>query len=342
MDDTYINKYILKDISIAPAEFAKTRVFNVKLYCFCLTAWIDRSTSLAIYKQLQKEYKAHECSKCKDWYHKACLLKVNVQLPTRKAEFVCSRCNIPSTIRWSHTEFTNTCTSDNFLTILLLYCQQYPKFLLSYVGSTAIETALKASIALMKKGNINEGKSLILKEAYARLNYGRSCDRKLNCYGSENGAFLCIFSHVWKMQVEQKCTSPYCPNNNAVVTRFQTTFSVPSSNLKDIECVFPVPGDTIGYCGSEFQKNPPKEALKILSDRMNVASGLKEQFYECRGTFQVASAIFISKSPWLIPISIEGINPTQINELPLSLFIYNCHYHLGGCSVNTGNMLLQL
>ena len=217
-------------------------------------------------------------------------------------------------LRWSHTEFTNTCTSDNFLTILLLYCQQYPKFLLSYVGSTsdnfltilllycqqypkfllsyvgstAIETALKASIALMKKGNINEGKSLILKEAYARLNYGRSCDRKLNCYGSENGAFLCIFSHVWKMQVEQKCTSPYCPNNNAVVTRFQTTFSVPSSNLKDIERVFPVPGDTIGYCGSEFQKNPPKEALKVLSDHMNVASGLKEQFYECRGTFQVA------------------------------------------------------
>ena len=114
LDDTNINKSILKDISIAPAEFAKSRVFNVKLYCFCLTAWIDGSTSLAIYEQQQKEYKAFECSKCKDWYHKACLLKVNVQLPTRKSEFVCSRCTIPSTIKWSHTEFTNTCTSDNF------------------------------------------------------------------------------------------------------------------------------------------------------------------------------------------------------------------------------------
>ena len=164
---------------------------------------------------------------------------------------------IPSTIRWNHTEFTNTCTSDNFLTILLLYCQQYPKFLSSYVGNTAMETTLKASITLMKEGNIHEGKSLILKEAQSKLNYGRTGDGKYDCYGSENSAFLCLFSHIWKMKVEQKCTSSYCPNNNAVMTRLQTTFSMPSSSpskLKDIYNVFPVPGDIIGYCGSEFHK----------------------------------------------------------------------------------------
>jgi len=60
------------------------------------------------------------------------------------------------------------------------------------------------------------------------------------------------------------------------------------------------------------------------------------QFYECRGNFQVLSATFISKSPWFIPINIEGVNPAQINELPLSISLYNCHYHLGGCSINTG------
>ena len=160
----------------------------MKLYCFCLTAWIDGSTSLAIYEQQQKEYKEFECSKYKDWYHKACLLKVNVQLPTRKSEFVCSRCTIPSTIKRSHTEFTNTCTSDNFLTILLLNCKQYQNFLSSYVG-TPIETALKISIALMKKGNINEGKSLISKETHSKLNYGCTGDGKFNCYSSENSAF---------------------------------------------------------------------------------------------------------------------------------------------------------
>jgi len=37
------------------------------------------------------------------------------------------------------------------------------------VGNTKIETALKACMALMNKGNINEGKSLILKEAHSKL-----------------------------------------------------------------------------------------------------------------------------------------------------------------------------
>jgi len=122
LEDTSIYKTILKDINIASVEFSKARVFSIKLHCFCLTAWIDGSTSLAIHEHLQKEYKAYECSKCKDWCHKACLLKFDVKLPTHKSEFVCSRCTIPSTLRWSHTEFTNMCTSDNFLTILLLYC----------------------------------------------------------------------------------------------------------------------------------------------------------------------------------------------------------------------------
>ena len=153
--------------------------------------------------------------------------------------------------------------------------------------------------------------------------------------------YVYSLTYVWNMQVEQKCTSTYCPNNNAVVTQFQTTFTVPSSSsskLKDIDTNFPVPGDIIGYCGLEFQKKPSKEASQALSDSTNVTSGSKKwlQFYECRGTFQVVWAIFISKSPWLIPISIEGFNPTQISELPLCIFIHNCHYHLGGCSINTG------
>ena len=85
-----------------------------------------------------------------------------------------------------------------------------------------------------------------------------------------------------------------------------------------------------------FTKKPPKEAPQALSDRITSESKKQLQFYECRGTFQVVSAMFISKSPWLIPISIEGVNPAQINELPLSISLHNSRYHLGGCSVNTG------
>ena len=130
------------------------------------------------------------------------------------------------------------------------------------------------------------------------------------------------------MQVEQKCTSSYCPNNNTVVTQFQTTFSVPSpssSKLKDIDTIFPVPGHTLGYCGSKFQKKPCKEAPHSLSDHMSVESGSKKrfQFYKCRGTFQVVSAMFISKSPWLIPISIEGA-PWRMFDEYRRTFCCNC------------------
>ena len=68
------------------------------------------------------------------------------------------------------------------------------------MGNTAIETTLKASITLMKEGNINERKSLILKKAYSKPNnyYGCTGDGKYDCYGSENSAcaFLCLFSHI--------------------------------------------------------------------------------------------------------------------------------------------------
>ena len=340
LDDTNINKSIIQDISIiSSAKFAECKTFNLKLYCFCLTTWIDGSTSLAIYEQLQKEYKAYECSKCKNWYHKACLLKFDIQLPTRKADFVCSRCTIPNTLSWSHREFTNTCTSDNFLTTFLLHSQQHPKFLSKHVGNTEIENALKACITLMKKGSINEGKSLILKMAHTKLNYGRTGNKKLDCYGNEYSAFLCLFSHIWKMQVKQQCTSPHCPSNNIVTERYQTTFSLPSSlsgNFKDINTIFPLPGDIIGYCSSEFNKSPPKEAPHAVTDRIDVISKKRSQFFECRGNFRVTSASFISEAPWLIPISIEEFNLTQINDLPLCISVYGSVYQLGGCSLNTG------
>lgn len=85
------------------------------------------------------------------------------------------------------------------------------------------------------------------------------------------------------MQVEQKCMSPYCPNNNTVMLHYQTTFSVPSSsssNLKDIDTIFPLPGDIIGYCGSEFNKKPPKEVLHAINDCIDVTPGLGKESRE--------------------------------------------------------------
>lgn len=79
----------------------------------------------------------------------------------------------------------------------------------------------------MKRGNINEDKSLVLKEADSTLNY----DGKFNFYGSENR----------KMQVEEKCTSSYCPNNDAVVkVLFLCYYLIKQINSK-IVILFPVP-----------------------------------------------------------------------------------------------------
>ena len=80
-----------------------------------------------------------------------------------------------------------------------------------------------------------------------------------------------LISHIWKMQVEQQYTSPYSPSNNTVTVHYQTTFSV-SRLYKDINTIFPLPGDINGYCGSEFNKNPPTEAPHAASDRIDVAS----------------------------------------------------------------------
>ena len=93
-----------------------------------------------------------------------------------------------------------------------------------------------------------------------------------------------------------------------------------------------------------FTKKPPKEAPHAISDRITSESKKTLQFYECRGTFQVVSAMFISKSPWLIPISIEDVNPAQINELPLFIqYLYiTAVTTLGDVQLTQKNIFLQL
>ena len=80
----------------------------------------------------------------------------------------------------------------------------------------------------------------------------------------------------------------------------------------------------------------PKDAPHGVSDRIDVTSKKRLQFVECRENFRVISASFVSKTPWIIPISIEGFNHAQINKLPLCISLYGSIYQLGGCSLNTG------
>ena len=323
-------------VSTEPKEFSSSRVDKVDLYCFCLTAWIDGSTSQAIYGKLQKQYNAYQCSKCDNWFHKACLIKLHIPVPARRGIFVCSKCTVPFTIPWNHKEFTNTCTSDNFLTILMLYCQQHSAFL-SQLGSSDLEATLKASIQLMNKGNITEGKSLMLKKAHEKLNFKREKNGKLDCYGTEESAFV----PIWKLQFVCQCTSDFCPTKNCLKIRHQTTFSLPEHS-SDTQSIFPSPGDLMGYCGAEFSTKPPNNVPFKVCDRIDASSTKKDQFYSCDGGCKILSCGFIHRNPWVIPISIEGISLSNINNLPLAINVYHRSYKLGGCTMNTGGHFVAI
>ena len=133
---------------------------------------------------------------CDDWYHKVVLksaaynyLNVMQFLYAANVQFLppYHGCITSSQIPVRH----------NFLTILLLHCNQDALFL-SYLGNTEIEKSLRAAIVLMQSSDLKEGKSLILTAVHSRLNF-RYNNGKHDCYGSEHSSILCLFSHVWKL-----------------------------------------------------------------------------------------------------------------------------------------------
>jgi len=316
-------------------EFSPSRFDKIDLYCFCLTAWIDGSTSKSIYGEQQKQFKVYQCSNCNNWFHKECLTKLSIPIPTRKETFVCSKCTVPATVPWNHQIFTNTCTSDNFLTILMLYCQQHPNFL-SHLGSSDVEVTLKATISLMNKSNITEGKSLMLQKAHERLNFSRDKSGKYNCYGTEESAFLCLFAPIWKLHLLYQCTSDFCPTKKCIRTRFQTTFSLPENSSSTPLSAFPQVEDITGYCGAEFSSKPPSDVPCKLTDTTDISNAKRSQFYACSGSCKIVGCRFTHNNPWVIPISIESITFKSIKNLPLTMTVYMRRYQLGGCTFNTG------
>jgi len=292
----------------------------------------------SMYEKEQKEFNAYHCSKYNDWFHKCCLKKCNISVPRQNATFVCTKCSIPATIPWQHHKFTNICTADNFLTIVLLQCNQNLQFI-SKIGNSEIEKSLKTVIMLMQKGSVKEGKSLILRTVQARLNFQYS-NGKYDCYGSEHSSLLCLFSYVWKLRVKQKCMSSHCPQKNKPTICCQTSFTLPAlySSSKDIRETFPEDGDRCGYCGAQFDERPLDEAVYAVNDRTDFrAKCLKQvKFYECKGEFLIISATFATKKPWVVLLNIEALNLQQINKLSLTISLYNQKLQLGGCTINTG------
>ena len=98
--------------------------------------------------------------------------------------------------------------------------------------------------------------------------------------------------------------------------------------------IFPISGHFYGYCGAAFPHEPPSDASHAESDREDVATKERSNFYECRGTPIVQRAAFLSSRPWVIPFNIASFEDDQvvdvIEELPK---VYGIRYELAGYSI---------
>ena len=207
------------------------------------------------------------------------LAACHIPIPKHKVDYLSMNCEIPATIQWNHEGFNNTCTSDNFLTVLLLHCKQYDKFLLSALGCSTVEDTLKASITLMMKGKVYEGKTVFLHTLSSAVNPPYDHQR-YDCYGGRNDKCLCLFTHIWKTVVRQRCTSLHCPANNAEVPKYLSSFAMVSCT----EDLFPQPRtQPVGYCGAEFHSEPP---IELLHGRLQLDTNQRISFVESHLLFQ--------------------------------------------------------
>ena len=318
-------------------KHCKTIRNRISLICMCQTPQIDGLTSAAVYGDMQDEYSVFKCLKCNTQYHTHCLKYCNVSIPLED-EFICMQCSIPDSLPWHCTNYTNTCTVDNFEMVLLLYMKQNPDFL-SRFGNSEVEEKLKSGLTLMSNGALEKGKTLILEYFHLWLNIEPSLDsNKHDFFGDEHSRCLCLFSHVWKLSLQSQCISPHCPANNQVTIRCPSTYSFSSATESFQEQVnrqFPKVGDTYGYCGAEFRSDPPASAPYSINDRLNVDEDGRTSFYECRGVSRVLSIKFSRPAPWLIPVNIASLSGYNIMQVPRAITVFGVTYTLAGITMNS-------
>ena len=105
---------------------------------------------------------------------------------------------------------------------------------------------------------------------------------------------------------------------------------------------FPKTGDRVsGYCGAEFQNNPPSHAPVALNNRESIECHGRVSFYECRGKPVVEGCYFLTKSVWVIPFDICNIKQDEIYDcmqaLPMNITVFGNAYQLSGYSMHQEN-----
>ena len=158
--------------------------------------------------------------------------------------------------------------------------------------------AIKASMAMLLKGDTFAGKELMLEHLNSLIGFPRG-DNAFNCYGSEYANCLTAFSNVWKLHLSLHCCSPDCPKSET--DRFPCGFNLDDKNAysDQIENQFPVAQSLLaGYCGATFKSKPGKRCDFEVSTKLDVESGNEIDIYVCTGQLLVKEARFVSKSPY--------------------------------------------
>ena len=319
----------------AKSDCSVTQKLDVDMLCFCMTAWLDGTTSKAVYGE-QQEFNMYQCCFCSMWYHKYCLKTCGLKVPGRKDDFICILCQVPQTIPWRVPGFTDTCTFDNFYTVLLLHCQQDTDFIMK-MGDSEFEKVLKAGLRLMLTGSIEEGKVAILKHMQMASNVIRS-----SFYGHEFDKTLALLKFVWSIYVTKKCPSPHCPRTeDEVRSMCHFSFNLPNVDgefLDQVKKIFPHSGDVFGTCCGKFSHQPPHGALCGLNHITLLDKDNKERteyFYECNGQPTVKEAKFTYASPWMIPFNVAQLSGYQCEQLPRVILVFDRIYRLAGYSLHS-------
>ena len=320
----------------ASNPFCKTTRKNIEVYCLCQTTWIEGTTAKAIYGPRHKEFNAHSCCECGNWFHYHCLKACGVAVPKRTEDFLCPYCKKITVIPWGHPKYVNTCTLDNFLQIMYVMCLQI-NGLTQCFGASDSELALKASLMMICKGNVLAGKELMLEHLNSIIGYPRN-GQTFDCSGSEHANCLTVFKNVWKIHLSLQCCSQHCPQ--CETDRFPCSFNLQppkdgQSYLDQIQDQFPEANTLLnGYCGVQFKNQPPKQCQFDMTTELNVESGKESMKFVCKGQLRVKEARFVAKSPWLVPFSINSLNGQSLLMLPSTLTIFNKTYILGGFSLH--------
>ncbi|XP_069136756.1 uncharacterized protein [Argopecten irradians] len=206
----------------------------------------------------------------------------------------------------------NTCTIDNFLTIMYITHLDNQSLLTDCNRQNPILNTLLNSLHLMSTGNFADAKATwltMVKERFLR-------EKVINLYGEEDEMFAGIFNKTVQTMIKEKCSSPSCPH--PYIERQRTGIFLSSNCPSTIDQMFRewiAPSDS--SCG-----------LTMLSDsEVENVSG-ETGAMRCTGRRSI-SRVFGDGRPYVLVLRIADLVRIGYLENDIEDFTENLHYPTG-------------